>query len=120
MVRRRTIAAVTEVVPILRAKDAEASALWYARLGFEVEWRHRFDEGMPLFIALRNGRSRLFLSEHTGDAPGPALVYLFHDDVDAIAESFGRRAEPMPWGMREVHLTDPDGNALRVGAPAPQ
>jgi catechol 2,3-dioxygenase-like lactoylglutathione lyase family enzyme len=108
---------VNEVVPILRVADGEASAEWYARLGFEVEWRHRFDEGMPLFMSLRGGDWRIFLSEHTGDAPGPAVIYLFADDTDAIAESLGQQAESQPWGLREIELTDPDGNRLRVGSP---
>ena len=36
---------MSDVVPFLRVRDAEASAAWYARLGFEIEWTHRFDEG---------------------------------------------------------------------------
>jgi len=38
------------------------------------------------------------------------------DDIDAMAARLGLLAEDMPWGMREVHLTDPDGNRIRVGA----
>ena len=39
-------------------------------------------------------------------------------DVDAVAAAFGMDAEDTEYGQREVELTDPDGNRLRVGAPA--
>ena len=105
---------MSEVVPILRVRDARASADWYARLGFEVEWEHRFEPGLPLFLSICKAGWQLFLSEHTGDAPGPALVYLYADDVDALADSLGEHAEDTPWGTRELGLTDPDGNRLRI------
>ena len=109
---------MTEVVPVLRVSDAEASADWYRRLGFDVEWRHRFEPGLPLFVAIRREGSRLFLSEHEGDAPPGSLVYLFVDDADAIAASLGVRAHDTPWGTRELELADPDGNRLRIGTRA--
>jgi catechol 2,3-dioxygenase-like lactoylglutathione lyase family enzyme len=105
------------VVPFVRVTDAEATARWYARLGFEVEWTHRFAEGLPLFVALRNGEGQIFLSEHTGDAHPDTLLYLYVDDVDAVAREFGLETRAQEYGMREVELTDPDGNRLRIGSP---
>jgi hypothetical protein len=64
----------------------------------------------------RNGGSRLFLSEHEGDARPDTLLYLRVADVDAIAEEFATEVVEMPWA-RELHLTDPDGNRLRIGTP---
>jgi catechol 2,3-dioxygenase-like lactoylglutathione lyase family enzyme len=108
---------VRGVVPFLRVRDAEASAEWYARLGFEVEWRHRFAPHLPLFASIRRADLawRIFLSEHEGDARPGALLYLYADDVDAIAAEFGVGAEEAPYGAREVELVDPDGNRLRIG-----
>jgi catechol 2,3-dioxygenase-like lactoylglutathione lyase family enzyme len=106
-----------KVVPFLRATDAEASAEWYARLGFTVEWTHRFAEGLPLFVALRNGDAQIFLSEHTGDARPDTLLYLYVDDVDTVAREFGVDVETAEYGMRETELRDPDGNRLRLGTP---
>lgn len=108
---------MTSVVPFLRVADAEASAEWYARLGFEVEWRTRAAPHLPLFLAITNGTGRIFLSEHTGDAHPDALLYLYVDDADAVAAKFGQQAELTYYGIREVELTDPDGNRLRVGTP---
>ena len=106
------------VVPFLRVADAEATAQWYARLGFREEWRTRASQELPLFLALTNGDGRIFLSEHTGDAHPDTLLYLYVDDVDAVAAEFGVQQELAYYGMREVELVDPDGNRLRIGTPA--
>ena len=60
----------------------------------------------------------LHLSEHAGDATPGTLVYLYVDDVDAVAAEFGAAVTTQPWA-REVALTDPDGNRLRVGQVPP-
>ena len=113
---------MTKVVPFLRVADAEASARWYARLGFDVAWTHRFAPGLPLFVALRHGgdEAAVFLSEHTGDARPDTLLYLYVEDVDAVASDFGVEAEDASYGMRETELVDPDGNRLRLGTPLPE
>ena len=64
---------MTVVAPFLRVADAEATATWYARLGFEIDWRHRFAPGLPLFVAVRNGEGLIFVFEHRGDADGNRL-----------------------------------------------
>lgn len=103
-----------ELSPIFRVADARRAAAWYGRLGFEVEGEHRFAPGLPLYVFLRRNGASLHLSEHTGDARPGTLVYLRVDDVDAIAAEFGVSVEIQPWA-REVKLTDPDGNRLRIG-----
>jgi hypothetical protein len=108
---------VTRVVPFLRVADAEASALWYARLGFGIDWRTRAEPHLPLFVAISNGGGQIFLSEHTGDAHPDTLLYVYVDDVDAVAAEFGAQVELAYYGMREIELTDPDGNRLRIGTP---
>lgn len=113
------VAPLRGLVPFLRVRDAEAAAAWYARLGFAVEWRHRFEPHLPLFISIVRPELRwqLFLSEHEGDARPGALVYLYTDQVEPIASEFGVEAERAPYGLLELELVDPDGNRLRVGAP---
>ena len=103
-----------ELVPVLRVKDGMETAEWYARLGFIVEGEHRFGPGMPLFLFLRRGNDALYLSEHQGDARPGTLLYLWVHDVDAIAAEFKAEIHDHQWA-REVQLTDPDGNRLRVG-----
>jgi len=103
-----------EISPIFRVADGRRAAAWYARLGFEVEGEHRFAPGLPLYLFLSRNGASLHLSEHTGDARPGTLVYMRVDDIDAIATEFGVEIETQPWA-REVALTDPDGNRLRIG-----
>ncbi|MFE7672995.1 glyoxalase superfamily protein [Streptomyces albidoflavus] len=105
-----------EVVPILRVADAAAAVAWYERLGFAQQWEHRFAPDLPAFVEVARGGVRLFLSEHEGDARPDTLVYLRVRDVEAIAAEFGVTAEDAPWA-REIELSDPDGNRLRIGTP---
>lgn len=103
-----------ELVPIFHVSDAYETAKWYMRLGFLVEGEHRFGSGFPAYLFLRRGQNALHLSEHKGDARPNTLVYLYVNDVDQIATEFNAEVENQPWA-REVHLTDPDGNRLRIG-----
>jgi hypothetical protein len=103
-----------ELVPIFRAVDARETAKWYARLGFVTEGEHRFAPEFPLYLFLRRGLNALHLSEHEGDARPNTLVYLYVNNIDEIAAEFNAQVEDQPWA-REVHLTDPDGNRLRIG-----
>jgi catechol 2,3-dioxygenase-like lactoylglutathione lyase family enzyme len=105
-----------EAIAILRVRDAAATARWYGRLGFRQEWEHRFEPALPAFISLERHGVRLFLSEHTGDARPDTLVYMRVKDIDAVAREFGTKVTDQPWA-REVHLSDPDGNRLRIGTP---
>jgi catechol 2,3-dioxygenase-like lactoylglutathione lyase family enzyme len=112
---------VEEATPILRVADAEVSVEWYQRLGYEKEWEHRFEPSLPAFVSIaRQGASRLFLSEHSEDAGGPlvsgTVVHVRVADVDAIAALLDAAIVERPWA-REVFLTDPDGNRLRIGTP---
>ena len=102
-----------KVVPILRVEDAERAVRWYERLGFAKDWEHRFEPGFPAFVSVSRGQMTLFLSEHTGDARPDTLVYVWVDDVDAVAAEFDVTVEQQPWA-REVELRDPDGNRLRI------
>ena len=104
-----------KIVPIFRVADGSAAAAWYRRLGFEVVQEHRFAPDLPLYLFLRRGDEWLHLSEHMGDANPCSLVYFYVDDVDTIAEEFDATITRQPWG-REVELTDPDGNRLRIGS----
>ncbi|MGW0560928.1 glyoxalase superfamily protein [Streptomyces sp. NPDC003016] len=106
-----------EAIPVLHVKDAEPAVAWYARLGFEKQWEHRYEPGFPAFVEVARGPVRLFLSEHQRDALPDTLVYLRVRDVDAVAAEFGAVAQDQPWA-REVELRDPDGNRLRVGTPS--
>jgi catechol 2,3-dioxygenase-like lactoylglutathione lyase family enzyme len=108
--------------PILRSFDeARTRAFYLEFLGFETEFEHRFEAGLPLYMSVRRGDCILHLSEHYGDGSPGSAVRIPVDDVAAYvaalrAKNFGnaRPGEPeqMPWGSREITITDPAGNRL--------
>lgn len=102
-----------EMVPIFRVTDARSSAAWYQRWGFNVTGEHQFEPDFPVYMFLERNGVQLHLSEHNGDATPNTLVYFWVDDVDAVAAEFGVTVAEQPWA-REITLTDPDGNRLRV------
>lgn len=106
-----------QLVPIFRVTDAREALPWYQRLGFEPTGEHQFGPDFPLYVFLQRGEVRLHLSEHTGDAPLRSVAYLFVDEIDHIAAEFGVAVESQPWG-REIELTDPFENRLRIGTTA--
>ncbi len=103
-----------EIIPIFRSSDAASAARWYERLGFEVQGEHRFAPTLPLYLFLRRDVARIHLSEHKGDAKPGGLAYFYVDNLDEVGAEFGVTPDNQPWG-REIQLTDPDGNRLRIG-----
>ncbi len=103
-----------EIVPILHVKNAGKSAEWYARLGFHVQGEHKFEAGLTIYMFLERGDVHLHLSEHKGDARRDTLLYFYVHDVDSLATDFRCKVVQEPWA-REIALTDPDGNRLRIG-----
>ena len=103
-----------EVVPVLRTADAERAVAWYARLGFRKEWEVQFEPGFPWFVSVARGNVRIYLSEHSGDAPPSTLIHLYVDDIDAVSEEFGVPVDEAGLAGRECDIEDPDGNRLRI------
>ncbi|MEX0922424.1 MAG: glyoxalase superfamily protein [Rhodovibrionaceae bacterium] len=108
-------------IPILRIFDEEKAKAFYCDfLGFALDWEHRFAAGMPLYCQVRQGRCRLHLSEHHGDATPGSALRIEIGDVKAFAatlrgKNYGN-ARPgtldQPWGFRECAIADPFGNRL--------
>lgn len=109
------------VVPILRSFDEEMARAFYVDfLEFKVVFEHRFAPDLPLYTGLEREACELHLSEHYGDCAPGAQVRIACSDVDAYcallnAKQF-RNARPgvedMPWGTREMRITDPFSNRL--------
>ena len=109
------------VTPILRIFDeAKARAFYVDFLGFEVDWEHRFEPGLPLYLQVSRGDCVLHLSEHHGDCCPGAALRIEVDDVDAYqaelaAKGYGYArpgVDDTPWGSREMAIKDPFGNRL--------
>ena len=114
----RTVVGVDEeIIPVLRVEDAGRAVAWYEQLGFHKQWEHQFGPGFPLFVSVARGRVRIYLSEHTGDAPPNSLIHLNVQDIDAIATALGVTVDEDGLAGRECDIDDPDGNRLRIATP---
>ena len=114
------------VIPQLRTTNAQRSLDFYVhRLGFEVDWEHQFEPGLPLFVQLTRQGQTIFLTEHTGDCQVGGAVYFLVPDAAQCWAAFEEKGivatnalALMPWGVHEFLLTDPDGNRLRFASEA--
>jgi len=108
------------VTPIFRVSDLTASLDYYTRvLGFTLNWR---DDDGNAFASVTRGRCDLFLSVGDQGHPG-SWVWIAASDADAVHEELRARGAKVrhppanyPWGSREVHVEDLDGNVLRLGS----
>jgi len=109
-----------KATPILRIFDeAKARQFYIDYLGFSVDWEHRFEEGLPLYLQISRGDCVLHLSEHHGDCcPGAAMrietdsLEAFHKELHTKNTKYGPNIEKMPWGSLDMSVKDPFGNRL--------
>ncbi|CAN5280920.1 glyoxalase superfamily protein [soil metagenome] len=113
--------AFTRAVPVLRIFDeAKAREFYCDFLGFTVDFEHRFEADLPLYMGVSRAGLPLHLSEHYGDASPGATVYVpmlgvhaLHKELNDKNYGYGRPGlERHPWGdVLTVH--DPFGNRIR-------
>ncbi len=109
-------------IPVLRVSDyPRARSFWTDVLGFAVR-----EEGgePPRFGIFHRDAATVFVDAwHGADVPpSPGWrAYLHTDDVDALAGDLATRAyasegpRDATYGMRELVVTDPDGNRICFG-----
>jgi uncharacterized glyoxalase superfamily protein PhnB len=119
---------VQQTVPILRIFDAAKAREFYVEfLGFRVDWEHRFEPGMPLYMQVSRDGLALHLSEHHGDAcPGSTIFARvtglddFHREITAKGCGYLRPGiEDTFYGARCMTVIDPFGNRIRFNEYAP-
>ena len=118
------------VQPVLMSRDVAFSVRFYERLGFSLTFED--DPRNPKYAAVVRDQVELHLQwqhESQWAAPVDRPTYRFVvRDVDvlyaALRESGVLHEQPpsqspwlipgdTPWGTREFHLLDPDGNGLQ-------
>jgi uncharacterized glyoxalase superfamily protein PhnB len=118
-----------KITPVLRSFDeAKAREFYVDFLGFTVDWEHRFEDGLPLYMQISKDDCIIHLSEHHGDcAPGAHLrvecagLDEFQQQLLAKKYKYSRPGiEDMPWGTREMTIADPFRNAITFWAPQTQ
>jgi uncharacterized glyoxalase superfamily protein PhnB len=100
--------------------EAKAKEFYVDFLGFKIDWQHRFEEGLPLYMQVSRDGCVLHLSGHHGDcSPGSAMrietneLEGFQQALLAKNYKYARPSiEEMPWGSRDMSITDPFGNRL--------
>ena len=111
-------------IPIFRIFSEEKAREFYLGfLGFKLDWEHRFEPDMPIYMQISRGAVVLHLSEHHGDATPGSTAYVrmrgvrdFHAEISAKGYRYLRPGvESRDWTDAEMTVTDPFGNRIRFG-----
>jgi uncharacterized glyoxalase superfamily protein PhnB len=109
-----------KTTPILRIFDeAKAREFYIEFLGFKIDWEHRFEASLPLYMQISKDSCVIHLSAHHGDCSPGAAMRIETDELKAFQEQLlGKQymyARPgiqeMPWGQ-DMSISDPFGNRL--------
>ncbi|WP_438276793.1 glyoxalase superfamily protein [Nitrobacter sp.] len=119
------------ITPTLRMFDVRKAREFYLDfLGFKVDFEHRFEPDLPLYMGISLGSAVLHLSEHYGGcSPGARIIIettgLADYQAGLLAKRYGYARpglERQPWGATTMTVTDPffnwlvfseeDGNAV--------
>lgn len=120
---------VLRVVPILRIFSVDKAKEFYLDfLGFTLDWEHRFETDLPLYMQVSRGGLSLHLSEHHGDGCPGSTVFVEIRNVDdfqreLIAKQYSYLrpgVEPGPGSLRTMEVTDPFGNRIRFSERQPE
>ncbi|MFE2278786.1 glyoxalase superfamily protein [Streptomyces sp. NPDC059454] len=110
-------------VPLLRVTQALPFYLDF--LGFALDWEHRFEPGLPLYVQVSRSAAVLHLSERHGDGAPNSVVWIPVRDVAALRkELLARPNAPARPGIDRdtpggptLQVIDPYGNILRFTQP---
>jgi Glyoxalase superfamily protein len=112
---------LVRTVPILRMFSVEKAKEFYLGfLGFTIDFEHRFEPGMPLYMGISRGGVTLHLSEHHGDgSPGVHIrveitgIDELHAELAAKKYGYGRPGiQDQEWGERSLTTHDPFNNQI--------
>jgi hypothetical protein len=112
---------VLQTIPILRSFDeAKAREFYLGWLGFTVDFEHRFELGMPLYMQVSREGLVLHISEHHGDTSPAVRIYVrvtglrnFHVELISKHYKYNRPGLERPdWGGTEMTVIDPFHNRI--------
>jgi len=100
-------------VPVLRSLDETRAREFYIDyLHFTIEWEHRFEDELPLYMRLRRDRFVLDLSEHHGDGTPGSTVWVPVSDVTALQREL--HATGYPRMNPGIEVDSPGGPTMEV------
>lgn len=123
---RSAPAAISRGVPVLRVMSVEVALPFYVDyLGFMLDWEHRFEPGLPLYVQVSRSEAVLHLSEHHGDGSPHGVVWFPVADVFGLHKELLARPnarvrpgiDPDAPGGPTLQVTDPYGNVMRFAQP---
>ncbi len=114
---------IDKTIPLVRIFDEQKARAFYLEwLGFSIDWEHRFEENMPVYMQISLGNLTLHLTEHAGDCVPGGKVFLrctgLQDWYAHLAaknypyQRSGLIVKDAFWGGIYMDLIDPFGNRL--------
>ena len=112
---------MSRITPVLRIFDiAKAREFYLDFLDFTLDFEHRFEPDLPVFMQVSFGDVALYLSEHHGDgSPGSKIVIAMTGLADyqtsLLAKRYGYARPGLrkePWGETTMTIADPFYNQI--------
>lgn len=110
----------SSIIPVFQIFNEDLAKEFYCNfLGFHIDWEHRFDEGLPLYLQVTIGSVHLHLTEHHGDCTPGSKCRIYVDDAEELQKELVSKnyksCEPelaiMEWG-KDLFVLDPFGNKI--------
>jgi len=108
-------------IPRFRIFDENRSKEFYIDfLGFSVDWEHRFEEGLPVYMQISKDDCVLHLTGHHGDCCPGGAVWIETESVEEYCKELNdkkyKHSRPgtikQEWGTTDMAIKDPFGNLL--------
>jgi catechol 2,3-dioxygenase-like lactoylglutathione lyase family enzyme len=112
---------ISGAVPVLRMFCEDKAREFYVDfLGFSVDWEHRFEADLPLYMQVRRDGLLLHLTGHHSDATPGSTVFVPVLGIDEFCRDLNakRYGNSRPgiveqgWG-KVMEIADPFGNRIR-------
>lgn len=113
---------IKQTIPILRIFDVDKALEFYTQfLGFQVDWQHRFEDDLPLYMQVSRGDCVLHLSEHYGDGSPGVVVFIWTEDLEEYHREISAKQyrylrpglERTSYQTKCMEVIDPFGNRIR-------
>jgi len=99
---------------------AKAIEFYVDFLGFEIDWKHQFEENTPIYLQISLDGIKLHLSEHHGDCSPGAHIHIncsglkeFHKSITDKKYKYNRPGlEKTFYGTWAVTVNDPFFNKI--------
>jgi catechol 2,3-dioxygenase-like lactoylglutathione lyase family enzyme len=111
---------VSQTIPMFRIFDlSKAREFYLSHLGFRLDWEHRFEPELPVYMQVSRDGLTLHLTEHHGDCCPGAAAFVWISGLDDLHRELRSRQynylrpgiEDEPWG-RVMKVIDPFGNRI--------